>query len=246
MEFGPDCARDITVGTHVCSIPALLRGDKIHTLGYSNDHPGGYAQYMRLTESFLEPVPNGLSPALAALTEPMAVGLHTVNKSRLSKEDLPLVIGCGPVGLAVIAALKQRDSAPILAADFSAKQAFRAATLGANDFFIKGKYLDIGDEVSRILRLHFRHSDGSQKPANMITELGCFRSYGLTAEEAGILEQFCKDHRFPSFNILAKELNLPEEQLEEAIEIIYKKFRVDNLAQLTHRLTLCMLFYARE
>ena len=118
IEFGKDCKQTIKPGTNVCSIPALLRNNKIHTLGYSNEHPGGYAEYMRLTESFLEPVPNGLPATLAAMTEPMAVGLHAVNRARIQQEDLPLVIGCGPVGLAVIAALRQQNIAPIIAADF--------------------------------------------------------------------------------------------------------------------------------
>lgn len=131
-DFGPECEKAIPLGSRVCSIPALLRSNKIHTLGYSNEHPGGYAQFMRLTESFLEPVPNGLAPNLAALTEPMAVGLHAVNKARLEHGDLPLVIGCGPVGLAVIAALKQQKAAPIIAADFSAIRRELALQMGAD------------------------------------------------------------------------------------------------------------------
>ena len=74
---------------------------------------------MRLTEALLLEVPNGLSTEHAALTEPMAVGLHAVEKARLEPDDVPLVIGCGPVGLAVIAALRLRDARPIVAADFS-------------------------------------------------------------------------------------------------------------------------------
>ena len=70
----------------------------------SNDTPGGYAEYMRLTEALMMEVPNGLAPQHAALTEPMAVGLHAVEMARLDRNDVPLVIGCGPVGLAVIAA----------------------------------------------------------------------------------------------------------------------------------------------
>ena len=132
LDFGPECEKTIAPGSRVCSIPALLRSNKIHTLGYSNEHPGGYAQFMRLTESFLEPVPNGLAPNLAALTEPMAVGLHAVNKAHLEHGDLPLVIGCGPVGLAVIAALKQQNAAPIIAADFSAKRRELALQMGAD------------------------------------------------------------------------------------------------------------------
>src|ERR1019366_6324648 len=56
-----------------------------------------------LTEGLLLEVPNGLSSEHAALPEPMAVGYHAVEKARMDKRDAPLVIGCGPVGLAVIA-----------------------------------------------------------------------------------------------------------------------------------------------
>ena len=132
VEFGAACEQQIAVGSHVCSIPALLRQPKIHTLGYSNEHPGGFGEYMRLTEAFLEPVPNGLPPELAALTEPMAVGLHAVNKARLDINDAPLVVGCGPVGLAVIASLKRAKVAPIIAADFSAARRALATKLGAD------------------------------------------------------------------------------------------------------------------
>ena len=89
----------------MCSRPTLLRATGPQSIGYSNDNPGGYGEYMRLSEALLLPVPNGLSTEHAALTEPMAVGVHAVAKARLEPDDAPLVIGCGPVGLAVIAAL---------------------------------------------------------------------------------------------------------------------------------------------
>ena len=40
------------------------------------------------------------------MTEPLAVGIHAVEKANIRGDEVPLVIGCGPVGLAVIAALK--------------------------------------------------------------------------------------------------------------------------------------------
>ena len=72
---------------------------------------------MRLSEALLLEVPNGLPTDHAALTEPMAVGVHAVAKARLEPDDAPLVIGCGPVGLAVIAALRLAGVRPIVAAD---------------------------------------------------------------------------------------------------------------------------------
>src|SRR5207244_12886565 len=100
-------------------------------LGYSTDHPGGYGEYRRRSEALLLPVPEALSTEHAALTEPLAVGLHAVNKARLDPDDAPLVIGCGPVGLAVIAALRLADVRPIVAADFSSRRLELALALCA-------------------------------------------------------------------------------------------------------------------
>jgi threonine dehydrogenase-like Zn-dependent dehydrogenase len=132
VKHGPDTRKTLAVGTRVCSRPALVGADGIRAIGYSNDTPGGYAEYMRLTEDLLLPVPNGLATEAAALTEPMAVGVHAVNKARLGPDDAPLVVGCGPVGLAVIAALRLRGARPVVAADFSARRRELAATMGAD------------------------------------------------------------------------------------------------------------------
>ena len=132
VEHGPGTARTLPVGTRVCSRPTLVRETGPQSIGYSNDNPGGYGQYMRLSEALLLPVPNGLATDHAALTEPMAVGAHAVQKARLAPEDAPLVIGCGPVGLAVIAALRLLKVEPIVAADFSPRRRELATTLGAH------------------------------------------------------------------------------------------------------------------
>jgi threonine dehydrogenase-like Zn-dependent dehydrogenase len=87
---------------------------------------------MRLSEALLLPVPDGLATEQAALTEPMAVGLHAVQKARPGADDAPLVIGCGPVGLAVIAALRLLDVRPIVAADFWSRRRELALALGAD------------------------------------------------------------------------------------------------------------------
>ena len=113
-------------------MPVLIKSNGVEAVGYSNDNPGGYGELMRLTEFLLLEVPNGLSTERAALTEPMAVGYHAVQKARLGKDDAPLVIGCGPVGLAVIAALKLGGVHPIVAADFSPRRRELALQIGAD------------------------------------------------------------------------------------------------------------------
>jgi threonine dehydrogenase-like Zn-dependent dehydrogenase len=132
VDHGPATKKNLKAGTRVCSMPVLIRPDGVQTVGYSNDNPGGYGEYMRLTEGLLLEVPNGLSTERAALTEPLAVGLHAVQMARLEKDDAPLVIGCGPVGLSVIAALRLKGQRPIIAADFSPRRRQLAEAMGAD------------------------------------------------------------------------------------------------------------------
>ncbi|MCF8469522.1 MAG: zinc-binding dehydrogenase [Parvibaculum sp.] len=136
MDHGPATEKKLKPGTRVCSVPVsiTMEGSKatFHTVGYSNDVPGGFAEHMVLNELMLLEVPNGLSTEQAALTEPMAVGWHAVEKAQLTAEDIPLVIGCGPVGLAVIAGLKIKGVHPIIAADFSPARRKLAEKMGAD------------------------------------------------------------------------------------------------------------------
>jgi threonine dehydrogenase-like Zn-dependent dehydrogenase len=132
VEYGPDTPARIAPGTLVCSMPLTLAGEIVQGIGYSNDIAGGFAQYMPLAERMLLPVPNGLPASSAALTEPIAVGWHAVENARLSPEDVPLVVGCGPVGLAVIAGLVIKNVHPIIAADFSPARRALALRMGAD------------------------------------------------------------------------------------------------------------------
>jgi threonine dehydrogenase-like Zn-dependent dehydrogenase len=132
VDYGPETKRRLKPGTRVNSIPILGRKSGAEFVGYSDINPGGYAEFMRLTEDHLLEIPNGLSTEHAALTEPMAVGWHAVNKARLRRGDVPLVIGCGPIGLAVIAGLKIKGAHPIVAASRSARRRELALALGAD------------------------------------------------------------------------------------------------------------------
>ena len=131
LEAGPD-TETLPAGTLVTSIPVLISGKHVEPIVYSNKTLGGYAERMLLSAPLLLPIPNGLDHRHAALTEPMAVGLHAVNKSGIQPGETALVVGCGPIGIAVIAALRTRGVESIVAADFSLKRRELASTMGAH------------------------------------------------------------------------------------------------------------------
>ena len=123
------------VGDLVVSVPITMDASGLHAIGYSNAYPGGYAELMVLSDVPLLTftVPNGLDPELAALTEPMAVGHHAVERSWTTAADSAVVLGCGPVGLAIIAALRLKGVETIVAADFSPARRALATLQGATE-----------------------------------------------------------------------------------------------------------------
>ena len=131
IELG-DNVGNSKIGDIVVSMPVAFDPTGVHPVGYSNEYPGGYGELMVLNDLLAMKVPNGLDARRAALTEPMAVGLHAVNRSQITPAHSAIVLGAGPVGLAVIAALRAAGVELIVAADFSATRRALALTMGAH------------------------------------------------------------------------------------------------------------------
>jgi threonine dehydrogenase-like Zn-dependent dehydrogenase len=133
LDYGPGSRNRLPAGTPVVALPLRRRGpDEIHALGLSAAAPGAYAEQVVVQESLMLPVPNGLPADTAALTEPLAIGWHAVRRSEIKKGTVAVVIGCGPVGLAVIALLKARGVRTIVASDLSPGRRALARACGAH------------------------------------------------------------------------------------------------------------------
>src|SRR5581483_5654791 len=131
-DYGPGCRRRVASGSHVVALPMIRRGGEPHAIGLSAKAPGAYAEQLVVEESLMLPVPNGLAPDVAALTEPMAVGLHAVRKGEVGRRTVAIVIGCGPIGLSVILLLKARGVRTVVASDYSPGRRALAKACGAD------------------------------------------------------------------------------------------------------------------
>jgi len=131
-ERGSKTPKALKEGLTVVSFPLVRAHGGVHLTGLSPLAPGGYAERVLVEASMTFPVPNGLSVDIAALTEPMAVALHAVRRGDVEKSDTAIVIGCGPVGLAVICQLKARGVGTIVASDLSPARRDLARRCGAD------------------------------------------------------------------------------------------------------------------
>ena len=132
LDHGPGAENRFKVGTRVVSTPFAFGPLGAELIGFSTRYRGALAERVVLTEALLLPVPNGLPSEIAALTEPLSVGTHAVAVANPGPGSVAMVIGCGPIGLAVIVALKRRGIGPIIATDFSPTRRARAEKLGAD------------------------------------------------------------------------------------------------------------------
>jgi len=131
VDYGPDTRREREAGERVCSMPFLTRAGAPVLIGTTPEATGAYAEYMLLSEAMLIGVDPAVPDEAAALTEPLGIAVHAVNKAALGPEDVAVVVGCGPIGLTTIAVLKARGVAAIIASDLSPKRRELAAAMGA-------------------------------------------------------------------------------------------------------------------
>jgi 2-desacetyl-2-hydroxyethyl bacteriochlorophyllide A dehydrogenase len=92
---------------------------------------GAFCRYLVVRAERLLRLPDTLSTRAAALTEPTAIAVHTVNLSRVAPGDRVLVTGAGPVGLLTVAVLLARGVTDITVSEPSATRRARAAAVGA-------------------------------------------------------------------------------------------------------------------
>ena len=132
LDYGPGSQRTVKPGRRVTSIPVMRQNGSHAVIGFSHECPGGFGEYMLLDEASLIEVPGDLDDDLAAMTEPLAVGLEHARRGHPTREDVALVVGCGAIGLGVIVGLRLMGIAPIVAADFHPGRRALALAMGAD------------------------------------------------------------------------------------------------------------------
>jgi (R,R)-butanediol dehydrogenase/meso-butanediol dehydrogenase/diacetyl reductase len=101
-------------------------------VGLGQSH-GAYAEYVRIGASGAHRLPDVVSFREGAMVEPLAVGLHAVDKAQMPRGATVLVIGAGPVGLAVMLWAKFLGARHVIVSDRAPLRAKMAARFGATD-----------------------------------------------------------------------------------------------------------------
>jgi len=94
---------------------------------------GAFRQNLVIDASQAHPLHDSLSLSLAALAEPLSVGLHAIQRAGSVFGKQVLVTGCGPIGTLLIGALRRAGAARIVAVDIADKPLECARAMGADE-----------------------------------------------------------------------------------------------------------------
>lgn len=107
---------------------------------------GGLGQFVVAAEDRVILAPDGMDPALIALSEPLGNAFRTLRPPEVDRASSAVVIGCGPIGLALVAALRARGVEQVVAIEGRPGRADMARRLGATEVLDPG-----GGEVEHLV-----------------------------------------------------------------------------------------------
>ncbi|MEY4130645.1 MAG: hypothetical protein RLZZ31_769 [Actinomycetota bacterium] len=135
IEWLGEEVSDLSVGDRVVVCPSDVGGGPMGTGGAQ----GGLTPLLHVPDAAngkrLFKIPAGMSITTAALAEPLAVGMQSVNQSEAKPGEKVAVFGCGPIGLFAIATLADRGVDDVVAIDFSHARLELAKKMGAAHVF---------------------------------------------------------------------------------------------------------------
>jgi 2-desacetyl-2-hydroxyethyl bacteriochlorophyllide A dehydrogenase len=133
-------------------------------------------------------VPDGLGLGVAALAEPLGVGMRAVDRSRARAGEKAVVFGSGPIGLASLVCLLDRGVEDTIVVDLSDTRLALATRLGA-----RAVLNPLRDDV--FARLRELHGVASVLGAPMLASNVFIEASGARSVIGDVIGQACKEAR---------------------------------------------------
>ena len=205
VALSPDTAekQDLTLGDQVVSeqiVPCqqcryCRRGHywmcQVHDIyGFRQATFGAMAEYVRLPVNALNyKVPREISTAHAAYIEPLACGIHAVQRGRIELDHVVVIAGAGPLGLGMIAAARLKNPRLLIALDLDDKRLSTALDCGA-DLVFNPSRVDAIDAVNELTEGYgcdvyieaTGHPAAVEQGLHMICKLGTFVEFSVMRE----------------------------------------------------------------
>jgi len=166
--------------------------------------PGGYAEFVKAPAQNVHRVPDSLSLTDASCAEPVAIGVQACRRGVVKSGEYVLILGCGPIGLALIQVARARG-ARVVATDIIPERLKTAARFGAETLLADEKLVqNIRDQTNSEGAPVVIEATGNPKAMEQTAELvaagGRIVIVGLVKQGVGVT--------FPGLDFTRKEMTI--------------------------------------
>ncbi|KAL4867158.1 hypothetical protein BDV12DRAFT_123895 [Aspergillus spectabilis] len=137
LKFGDRVAIRPNLSDGTCASCLYGRPNCCRNLGFIgfSSNAGGLSDHVAVPAKHAIPLPENFPLDLGAVVEPLTVAWHAVDRSPVGAAQTAIVVGGGPIGLAVVQVLKARGVQNVVVAEVSDQRREYAVTLGATHVF---------------------------------------------------------------------------------------------------------------
>jgi L-gulonate 5-dehydrogenase len=207
--------RGIEVGSRVVVEPFLSCGhcypcrvgkgnccSKLQIIGVHK--AGGYAEFVAAPAKNIHPVPPGLSPTLASFAEPVAIGVQACRRGGVQAGEYVLILGAGPIGLALIEVAQARGAHPVVTDINETRLEFAktlgVATLKADDSLLKNVLDQTNGEGAPVVIEATGNAKAMESTVELVASGGRIVIVGLVKRGTTV--------QFPGLDFTRKEMTL--------------------------------------
>jgi threonine dehydrogenase-like Zn-dependent dehydrogenase len=105
-----------------CAVGARQRCPDRRVIGVQADISAAFAERMVAPTHNIVALPEGTPPEVGGLVEPLAVGYHAIRRGGMGGDDIPYVLGGGPIGQAVAIAARRLGATTVVVAELDANR----------------------------------------------------------------------------------------------------------------------------
>jgi L-iditol 2-dehydrogenase len=192
--------------------------------------PGALANYVIVHKNQLAKIPKKMSFKMAALLEPLGIGLHTINLIRPKNTESAVIIGAGPIGLCLMKILRKLGMSDIYMVDVLPYRVNFAKKMGATEAFL------LQDAITKIKKItnnqgttYAFDTAGNQEAITACEELV---SIGGTIGLIGIpTNDFIKynPHRLRTKEIRIQNVRRSNQTLHDCVKLFSDDFELDKI-----------------
>jgi L-gulonate 5-dehydrogenase len=166
--------------------------------------PGGYAEFLSAPASHIHRVPEGMSPVLASFAEPVAIGVQACRRGEVKPGEYVLILGCGPIGLALIEVARAYGAKPVATDVLPARLEFAkqlgAHVLPADDDLLRNVLEETDGEGAPVVIEATGNVQAMEQTVHLVAAGGRIVIVGLVKQGMGVT--------FPGLDFTRKEMTV--------------------------------------